>query len=283
VRAPRFEDAPAVAALVNLHAPDPFDVVWVEREWTEPGFDLEADARMAASAYVAVWDGRGGKAWLDLQGEPSPEMLAWAEGRAREKGLDRALGGGWRANTAVKELLEGAGYTLVRHHYRMRVALADVVEEAVWPDGVTVRTFRPGDERTFYDVHQESFEDHWGHDEPDPYDEWAHWLLQPPMFEPDLWFLAEEGAEPVGVAMCHRRVEVPHRGHVQLLGVRRPWRRRGAGLALLLHAFAEFRRQGMTEADLGVDAANPTGATRLYERAGMHVTAESDTYEKRLA
>ena len=43
----------------------------------------------------------------------------------------------------------------------------------VWPAGISVRTFRPGDERTFYEVHQESFEDHWEHDAPDPYDEWA--------------------------------------------------------------------------------------------------------------
>jgi hypothetical protein len=31
---------------------------------------------------------------------------------------------------------------------------------------------------------------------------------------------------------------------------------------------------------LGVDAASLTGATRLYEKAGMHVTRRYDTYEK---
>ena len=31
---------------------------------------------------------------------------------------------------------------------------------------------------------------------------------------------------------------------------------------------------------LAVDAANPTGATRLYQRAGMHVAAEYVIYEK---
>jgi hypothetical protein len=33
---------------------------------------------------------------------------------------------------------------------------------------------------------------------------------------------------------------------------------------------------------LGVDAENPTGATRLYERAGMHVAWSAALYEKRL-
>jgi mycothiol synthase len=282
VRAPRPEDAPRVAELVNLHAPEPFDVLWVEREWTEPGFDREADARITDDAYVAVWDGRGGKAWLDLQGTPTPQLLAWAEDRAREKGLVRALGGGWSGHTAVHELLEGAGYALVRHHYRMRISLGDGAEEPSWPEGVTVRPFRPGDERVFYDVQQETFEDHWGHDEPDPYDEWAHWMLQPPIFEPVLWFIAEEGVEPAGIAMCYRRPEIAGLGWVGILGVRRAWRRRGLGMALLMHAFQEFRARSFGEAGLGVDAESITGATRLYERAGMHVSARSDTYEKAL-
>jgi hypothetical protein len=33
---------------------------------------------------------------------------------------------------------------------------------------------------------------------------------------------------------------------------------------------------------LGVDAANPTGATRLYQRAGMYVASEFLTFEKEL-
>jgi ribosomal protein S18 acetylase RimI-like enzyme len=33
---------------------------------------------------------------------------------------------------------------------------------------------------------------------------------------------------------------------------------------------------------LGVDAANETGATALYERVGMHVARQFDVYEKRL-
>lgn len=271
-----------MADLAGRYGPERVDVVWVEREWSEPGFDLEADARVADDAYVGVWDGRGGKAWLDFCGEPSPGLLAWAEERAREKRLVRALAGGWRDHVGLKALLEASGYELVRNHYRMRIELADVVDEPVWPAGISARPFRPGDERTFYDVHQESFEDHWEHDVADPYDEWAHWLLQPPMFVPELWFLAEEDGEPAGVAICHRRVEAPFRGHVQILGVRRPWRRRGLGLGLLLHAFHAFKREGLTEADLGVDASSLTGATRLYERAGMHVGAVNDTYEKPL-
>jgi ribosomal protein S18 acetylase RimI-like enzyme len=33
---------------------------------------------------------------------------------------------------------------------------------------------------------------------------------------------------------------------------------------------------------LGVDAQNPTGATRLYQKAGMYPASEFVTYEKEL-
>ena len=49
------------------------------------------------------------------------------------------------------------------------------------------------------------------------------------------------------------------------------WRKRGLGLALLRQAFAEFYRHGWTQVGLDVDSESETGATRLYERAGMRV------------
>ena len=58
------------------------------------------------------------------------------------------------------------------------------------------------------------------------------------------------------------------------------WRKRGLGLALLLHTFNEFYQRGDRTVGLGVDAQSLTGATRLYEKAGMHVTRQYDTYEK---
>ena len=67
------------------------------------------------------------------------------------------------------------------------------------------------------------------------------------------------------------------------LGVRRPWRGRGVGRALLLHTFGEFHRRGVDRVSLGVDAENPTGATRLYESVGMNTVLEQSVYEKSLA
>ena len=71
-------------------------------------------------------------------------------------------------------------------------------------------------------------------------------------------------------------------GWVGTLGVRRPWRKRGLGLALLRHSFNEFYRRDKRKVGLGVDAQNLTGALRLYESAGMHIDLAHDFYEKEL-
>ena len=68
-----------------------------------------------------------------------------------------------------------------------------------------------------------------------------------------------------------------------MLGVRRPWRGRGLGRALLHRAFAEFWNRGLPRVTLGVDAENPHGATKLYESVGMEVESSMLTFEKALA
>jgi ribosomal protein S18 acetylase RimI-like enzyme len=108
-------------------------------------------------------------------------------------------------------------------------------------------------------------------------------MLGDPSFDPELWFLAEDGADLAGVSLCgwHNSGDRSF-GWVHVLGVRRPWRRRGLALALLRHSFAESARRGATRVGLGVDAASPTGAVGLYERAGMRVQRRTEVWEKQL-
>jgi mycothiol synthase len=95
----------------------------------------------------------------------------------------------------------------------------------------------------------------------------------------DLWLAVWDGYEIAATMICDaRRYEM---GWIGSIGVRKPWRRRGLGLALLHHAFKEFWLRGERTVGLGVDAENPTGATRLYERAGMQLGFEFVVYEKR--
>ena len=134
-------------------------------------------------------------------------------------------------------------------------------------------------ERAVYEADEETFRDHWGF-MPGTFEDWSHWTFEREGFDPSLWFLAMDGAEIAGFALCADEKE--QGGWVHVLGVRRAWRRRGIGLALLYHAFAEFYRRGIRAVYLGVDAQSLTGATRLYERAGMHVVRQYRSYEKEL-
>jgi mycothiol synthase len=104
-------------------------------------------------------------------------------------------------------------------------------------------------------------------------------LIERDDFDPSFWFLAIDSDTVVGTALCYARERI---GWVRNLGVRRDWRGRGLGLALLQHAFAAFYAHGYTCVGLGVDAQSPTGATRLYQRAGVRVTEEYETYQKTL-
>ncbi|HEY8172462.1 MAG TPA: GNAT family N-acetyltransferase, partial [Dehalococcoidia bacterium] len=129
-----------------------------------------------------------------------------------------------------------------------------------------------------YEAVEESFRDHWGHIDRG-FDDFRLHKLGREQFDPSLWFLAVEGDEIAAVSLCDVVVRM---GFVNTLGVRRPWRKHGLGLALLHHSFAEFYARGRRKCGLNVDAASLTGATRLYERAGMHEYRRYALYRKEL-
>jgi ribosomal protein S18 acetylase RimI-like enzyme len=281
LRPPRDEDAVVVAQLMSEFAPDRMDPETVIRDWTAPYIEREHDVRVEPGSYALVEDMTEGRVWIELHGRPSDDLVEWAEVRGAEKGR-RFFSGAWSTDETILDLLAQRGYGITRHAHRMETALDRDIPSPVWPDGVVVRSYEDGDERTFYEIHQETFEDTW---EPirDTYGEWVHQFLDDPDFVPDLWFLALAGNEPAGFAVCQPYSTRKELGWIRILGVRRPWRRRGVARALLLHAFGEFASRGMTHAGLGVDSTSLTGANKLYESAGMHVTARFDIVEKAVA
>jgi ribosomal protein S18 acetylase RimI-like enzyme len=159
--------------------------------------------------------------------------------------------------------------------------------EPAWPEGITLRTFNPEtDAEAVYRAEDDSFRDHFGYVE-QPFEEgfkrFKHFVLDVQDFDPTLLFLATDGEDIAGLNICQSHsFDDPDMGWVGTLGVRRQWRKRGIGLALLRHSFNEFYRRGKCKVGLGVDAQNLTGALRLYENAGMHVHQAYDQYEKEL-
>jgi mycothiol synthase len=278
MRPPRDEDAPFIAELFSRESPEPMSVERIRRLLESPLLDLERDARVTDAA-VAMLTRQGERARLDLAGELTPELLAWAETRAREAGVERMLSAIWDVGRANADLLESSGWSPIGFGMRMRIDVAGREFSPRFPEGICVRTYREGDEERVFRTHLETFQDVL---EPPrlTFEEWSHSLLEPPLFHPDLWFLAEDVDELAGIALCD-----PHPsgvGHIGALGVRTTWRGRGLGLALLEHAFAEFAARGFPAVILGAEAASSTGADRLYERAGMRVTHRRARYKKLL-
>ncbi|HVB21818.1 MAG TPA: GNAT family N-acetyltransferase [Ktedonobacteraceae bacterium] len=183
------------------------------------------------------------------------------------------------ANVPMHVLFEQEGFSIVRSTWRMEIEMEQTPPEPVLPQGIIIRSFVPGqDERATFEANDEAFRDHWGH-VPGDYDAWLRWAIEREDFDPSLYFLACDNDRIAGVSLC---LQKPASGWVDDLSVRRPWRHGGVGMALLQHTFREFYRRGIYNVALDVDSQNLTGATRLYQRAGMQMTRRFNTYEKEI-
>lgn len=272
----------------------------LKRFWDSPDFKLETDAWVVQTSEGRIvgyqeFYSRHAHASLNGDGYVHPEhhgqgigtaMLRALEARAREEmklakpDLRVFLRNGMpTGDAAARELHEVEGYHPVRFTWHMEIKLEEAPRPPAWPDGIELRPFvREEHDHMVFEAHEEAFSDHWGH-APGTFEVWQHRISGREGLDPSLWFIAWDGAEIAGYALCRYRMGI---GWVDTLGVRRAWRKRGLGEALLLHSFGEFYKRGTNAIGLGVDAENPTGATRLYEKAGMHVAAEYVVYEKEL-
>ena len=131
-----------------------------------------------------------------------------------------------------------------------------------------------------FETMNDAFEDHFRQSD-EPFEAWKTRLLGHPDFARALVAgVGRRAGEAAGGVIAYDHGDL---GWVQGLGVRRPWRRRGLGAALLAHALRRVRRAGTARVDLGVDAEGATRPLRLYERVGMQVIAAYELFEKRLA
>lgn len=238
----------------------------------------EGAGRLLADGYVhPTRQGRGiGSTLIDLTEQRAAAMVAAQPDDARLVIVNNIM-----ANSApALTLLEMRGYALTRVFFRMQIVQKEAPPAPDWPEGISVRTcdVGPEDVQHAYDTIEEGFKDHWAHI-PRSFDEWRQHMFNEPV-DLSLWFLAQEGDQVVGAALCRKRQDGS--GWISQIAVLRPWRKRGLGLALLRHAFAVFYARGIHKVELGVDAQSLTGAQRLYERAGMRVAARFGRYEKEL-
>jgi len=201
-------------------------------------------------------------------------LVTSMEARAAQRGTARLHNAVSATDAAAAAILERRAYELVRHFWHMEGSLQGrSAAPAPVPGGFTIRPAGASDERAAWSAIEEAFIDHWSWAS-EPFEEWIAFTRS----AGERILVAVEGSEVAGAVTLRAMDDV---GWVGELAVRRPWRGRGLGEALLRSAFAELRTLGARSVRLNVDADNRTGATRLYERVGMHVRREWLVYEKR--
>jgi mycothiol synthase len=239
---------------------------------------FEDEGEFVAAAFAQAFGPRGNcagavrpSAWGRGLGARLVELM---ESRLAEEGAERIHSWTVAGDAAAERLFRARGYREVRRFWEMGIELEQELPEP----SVRVEPFTEQDAEAFHAALEESFAEHWEH-EPESFDEWWARQRKRANFDPSLWFVIRDGREIAGVTRNESR---PPAGWIGALGVRPAWRGLGYGRALLHHSFREFRDRGMTRAALGVDAANATGATKLYESVGMQAEEENVVWEKDL-
>jgi ribosomal protein S18 acetylase RimI-like enzyme len=264
------------------------------------GFDPTADCLVgevddAIVAYAqarASTDNDGGRNY-SCGGQVDPQYRGRGIGRAmlrhnmrhqreratREEGADTSVdrrleSWAFESETRRVRLLESEGFAVVRWFFEMlRPTLEDIVDMPM-PQGLELRPVLPEHHRAIWAADIEAFRDHWGASEES--EEAFERFFGPPEFRPELWRVAWDQDEVVGVVMnriltTYNQQTGERRGLLAGVSVRRPWRGRGLARALVAESLLAFRDAGMTSAVLGVDAENPTGALGVYEANGFAV------------
>jgi mycothiol synthase len=183
-------------------------------------------------------------------------------------------------------LLEARGYEPVRYFYSMLRPTLDDLPNARLPDGLEIREVRPEHLPAIWAADQEAFRDDWGF-RPGTDGDYERFCTDPVMADTSLWRIAWDGDEVAGQVRSFISADENERlgrlvGHTEHISVRRPWRRRGVARALIAASFPLLRARGMTEAALGVDTENTSGALRVYEGCGFRPVSRTTTYRKPL-
>ena len=278
-------------------------VEWVVTPWHAPGADRERDFAVvvdpagAVAGYVSVaadppytevlgigvvalrHHGRGIGAALVAEAERRAGRFA--DLAAPDRRVVMQIGA-LAEEPRVARLLTEHGYAEVRRFFAMRIDFDGPPAPAAPIAGIAIRELAAGEERAVYECLTDAFADHWG-DTWQTEETWVHGHVATDRFDPGLWLLAWDGDALAGalVGQPHSG-EDPALGYVAELGVRRAHRRRGIAEALLRTAFGRFHARGSLGVSLHVDTESITGATRVYERAGMTAQPRFGRWEKEL-
>ncbi len=305
MRRPTAEDLPAIQRLVddceaaetNEQRPSP---VCVAVSFALPDSEPERNWWLlargdAVAGFARIWP----QSSHELMGEVFLEQAAagrglWSPlyGAIEERARDMVVGGaGWTPSFFTlcddtsadrQTMLLARGYRRVREVFAMRIDASDGLSAPVWPTGVEAREMQPGvDDAAVWAADLDAFREHFLYDPP-PFDTWRSSIYEHPGFDSGCFIVAWDGAEVAGQALGMPGEE-PGVARIDDVSVRKPWRGRGLGLALLLEVLGRLHARGRDDIEVWVDAENETGAVRLYGAAGMRVWRRIGIFELDLA
>ncbi|MEP6972949.1 MAG: GNAT family N-acetyltransferase [Actinomycetota bacterium] len=175
--------------------------------------------------------------------------------------------------------VEAAGFSFARVFWHMERAIDPSFVPIAAYAGVAIRPYAAGDDDELgWRLLDQAFAGHFGMD-PMSYQDYLHDVIAADSWDPSLAAIGELDGTPVGIVTGYLMERV---GWIVDLGVIERGRDRGVGRALLERGFALLATRGASRVQLNVDSENATGATHLYEAAGMTVRRSFDCYEKRL-
>jgi ribosomal protein S18 acetylase RimI-like enzyme len=172
---------------------------------------------------------------------------------------------------------ESLGFTFSRAFWHMERGIDDGFRAGPLSPGVAIRPYTaPEDDRLGWEVLEETFAGHYSI-EPQSFEAYRADVLEDPLRDPSLAAFAVVDGQTAGIVVGRIVDDI---GWIDDVGVRAPFRGRGIGRSLLEHGFELLAARGVDKVQLNVDSQNATGATRLYEGAGMTIRRSFDCFEK---
>ncbi len=270
----------AAAQAADGVAPLSEDVLLQVRHGSRP---LARDLLLAAGDVAAGYAHLDGPGEGEQAGDKSGELVVHPAYRRKGYGTELisallAGAGGhgirlWAHGDlpGAAELARAAGFIRFRALWQLRRSLAGrELPGAVFPAGVSVRTFRPGaDEEDWLAVNRRAFAHH---------PEQGSWTREDlelreaePWFDPDGFFLAEQDGRLAGfhwTKVHPAEEEGAPIGEVYVVGIDPGQQGGGLGRALTLAGLAHLQRLGLAQVMLYVDESN-TPAIRMYTSLGF--------------
>jgi ribosomal protein S18 acetylase RimI-like enzyme len=255
---------------------------------------VEVDGKVTGYTWLAWWEERNGtKLYLHL-GWLVPQwrrkgigraLLRWQEQRLRQIALAQQAhpetgqcffgGNADETQPANRALLLSEGYQVAFTYVQMVCQLPSTpVALAPLPAGIEVRPVEREQLPAIYAANCEAFSE--SHDSKDTYEEWLS-DLGGPEADTSLWVVAWDGEQIAGLVITTSDEEG---AHTPWVGVRKAWRQRGLGKALMTRMLHKVQARGIAQAEIQTVAENPGKAVHLYESVGYQIAKRMPRYRK---